>query len=221
MARKKSELVSAHYMSARIIERLANAVIDLGGSDDDLHRIDLEEGLAEKLATMLMNGPKPEFKTWRMIKLGTGLRTADDFRSAHKRADMKIGDYANDMLGKSAFTASETEQQVELVVASVAELGFKKGARFDQICGRARELGLELCPNEVGPQLRLQYTDQPMNEWLLVAMEPIFDSDGYRSGWRVGRGGGGLWLDGTGVCFHPGSVWDHDDRFVFVRRKSR
>lgn len=120
----------------------------------------------------------PELKVWRRIKLGTGLKTADDFRGALKTNDLRIGDWASDILGKPAFTAAEQESEVDLVRMSVKDLGFKGNARFDEICARAKELGLELCPAEVGPQLRLQYLDQPKNEWLVIAMEAIRDSGG-------------------------------------------
>ena len=160
---------------------------------------------------------QPEFKVWKTIKLGTGLKTAEDFRKALKKGGHKIGDWGNDILGKPAFTASETEIEVELVVASVAELGFKDGATRKDIYERALSYGLELCPNEVGPQLRLQYEDQPNGEWLLVAMEPIADSDGRLHVFGVARVSHGSWLYGD--YGYPVHFWHGHRRWVFLRRK--
>lgn len=156
-------------------------------------------------------------KVWKTIKLGTGLKKADDFRKAIKARGMKIGSCANDILGKPAFTVSKTEQEVELVVATPKELGFNGNATYRDICNKAIELGLELCPAEVGPQLRKQYTDQPKDGWLVVAMEHITDSDGNLYVFDIEHDRNGLWLS---VRYgHPGIVWYADNRFVFVRRK--
>ena len=124
---------------------------------------------------------------------------------------------ANDILGKPAFTVATEETELDLVVVSVAELGFKNGATREQIYSRAEERGLDHCPAEVGPQLRLQYADQPKGEWLVVGMEPITDSGGDLELFGVERGDSGLWLSS---CFDdPGGVWSSDDRFAFSLRK--
>ena len=74
-----------------------------------------------------------------------------------------------------------------------------------------------LCPNEVGPQLRLQYADQPKGEWLRIAMEAITASDGYRRLFSVGHDGGDLWLYGDyGYAVH---FWYGSIVFVFGLRK--
>ncbi|MDP2933520.1 MAG: hypothetical protein Q8N81_05320, partial [bacterium] len=172
--------------------------------------------LIPRIAEMIVGVNKAEkFPIWKTIKLGTGLKTAYDFRQALKQSGCKIGDWGNDILGKPAFTASETETEIDLVNVSVAELGFKDGATRKDIYDKAKELGLELCPNEVGPQLRLQYEDQPIGEWLRVAMGPLSDSVGSLYVFRVGRDGIGLWLSGSNG--YPVSFWGGDIRFVFVR----
>lgn len=115
-----------------------------------------------------------------------GLKTADDFRQAIKDGGMKIGDNANDILGKPEFVAAAEETEVDLVKVTIAELGFTKGATHERIYSRAKKLGLELCPSEVGPQLRLQYKDQPKDEEVRVGMKPIRSSGGYLRGFRRG-----------------------------------
>ncbi len=161
------------------------------------------------------------FPVWKTIKLGNmgGMKiAADDFRVALTIGGFRIGDWANDLLGRPAFKTEAKEREVDLVVVSVAELGFPNGATRKDIYRRAKELGLELCPAEVGPQqLRLQYKDQPMNEWLLIGMEPITGSDGSPNVFGVAHGGDGSWLDsGYG---RPGRLWHGSDRWVFVRGK--
>ena len=158
-----------------------------------------------------------KFKTWKTIKLGTGLKTADDFREVLKDNGFKVSGWANDILGKSAFTVATEGIEVDLVKVTVVELGFKKGAqRRNQIYERARDLGLELCPPEVGPQLRLQYQDQPNGEWILVAMEPIVDSVGDPGLFHVERYDSELWLCSCGWGY-PDYFWDPGDQWVFCR----
>jgi len=152
-----------------------------------------------------------KFKTWKTIKIGTDIKTAEEFRRALHDGEFRLSDWASDILGKPAFKAADEETEVDLVKVTVAELSFKEGARRDQIYERAKELGLELCPLEVGPQLRLQYQDQPNGEWILAAMEPIVDSGGPPRLFVVGRDDSGRWLDsywgGPGRFWGPGSRW--------------
>lgn len=192
--------------------------LTLGQVEALVNKLGGMEGVQRFLSgELLVSATAKVWKTWKTIQLGTSLQTADDFRKAVKSAGMKIGDWANDILGKPAFTATESVMEVELVVASVAELGFKDGATRKDIYVRAQELGLDLCPPEVGPQLRLQYTDQPKGEWLVIAMEPITDSDGSLNLFYVEHAGGGRWLHAS--LGYPDDFWSGGHRFVFLRRK--
>jgi hypothetical protein len=79
-------------------------------------------------------------------------------------------------------------------------------------CACALELGLELCPAEVGP---VAYKDQPLSGWLIIAMNVITVSVGGLSVFRVEHDDRGLWLSaGYG---HAESFWGSDKHFVFVR----
>lgn len=147
---------------------------------------------------------------WKTITLGVH-QSSSEYRKALQINGYRIGDYADHILNK--VKVSETETQLDLVVKTVAELGFKDGARRDTIYTRAIEFGLELCPAEVGPALRLAYKDQPYGEWLRIAMEPIAASGGRLEVFVV-RGAGGRWLYGGSGA--PDSFWFADSRWVFV-----
>jgi hypothetical protein len=164
--------------------------------------------------------PAPNFKTFRTLKLGTGIPDADGFRKALKEAGFSVGDLANDLLGKPAFTVSSEAKEIELVILSVAELSFKNSATRKDIYARAIECGLALCPAEVGPQLRLQYTNQPKGEWLFIGMEPIdvavLDIRDLRIFDVEHRNKNELWLSSDNG--DPSHVWKAADHWVFLRR---
>jgi hypothetical protein len=74
-----------------------------------------------------------KFAIWRTIKLGT-CKTPDEYRTALKKARYRIGDWGNDILGKTS--CSQDETKVNLVVISIKELGFNKGAYYESICAK-------------------------------------------------------------------------------------
>ena len=178
-------------------------------------KIDLSTGpSAGRLLEVI--GVAQNFHVWRTVKLGT-CKTSDEYRGALKKAGRCSGDRADVILRR--ISCLQEEVDLNLVVMSVGDLGFKGRAYYGDICAKAVELGLELCPAEVGPALRLQYGDQPRDEWLRIAMEAITDRHGDRCIFVVRHDGGGdLWL-GAGRG-HPGFVWGADHRFVFVRPRS-
>lgn len=207
-------------MSKQLKEKIMKyGELTLGQVEALVNKLGGMEGVQRFLSDkLLVSATTKVLQTWKTIRLGTSLKTADDFRAGIKTAGMYIGDCGNDILGKPAFVASPEEIEVDLVIVSNADLGFKEEAKLEDTHARALELGLELCPNEVGPQLRLQYGDQPNGEWLLVAMEPIVDLDGHRWLFSVERDDDGeRYLYGS--YGGPGSIWGADTRFVFRRRK--
>ena len=95
------------------------------------------------------------------------------YRDAFDAAKIKIGDAADEILGRPAFPYVRGKTDLELTVVSAAELGVESESALADVYNRARRLGLVLCPAEVGPQLRLDYRDQPLGESLIIAMEPV------------------------------------------------
>jgi len=127
-----------------------------------------------------------------------------------------LEDLANEIIGRPAFALSRERTEVDLVVLSVSELGFgKQGASLKDIYARAKSLGFALCPPEVGPQLRLQYLEQPPGEVLHIAMDPIAKYDGNLVSLALENGEWGLVLFGYYVAgievMYPRAL------FVFVK----
>ena len=129
---------------------------------------------------------------------------------------MRTGVHADAILKSREFSLSTNETEINLVIASVADLGFSdEGAALPAIYARARTLGLELCPAEVGPLLRLRYLNQPVGEWLRIAMTPIVTNEGIAADFTVANGGTGPMLLGGEV--RADSIMPAVIRFVFMR----
>ena len=180
----------------------------------------LEPGIFQKLPDNLEHvyTSFPEKKI-RREQIEIGGKTAKQLEKEIIDAGMQIDSYAKSILESKDFTMSKTKESADLVRLTVADLGFKGNATTDQIYKRAEELGLELCPAEVGPQYRLQYTDQPVGDWVLIGMKQIAASDGCPYVFHVVRSEDGTWLHGH-YAF-PTREWYPDRQFLFRLRKSK
>ena len=151
----------------------------------------------------------------KTIELGTGLKTKAEFVNAIEQQDSGVGDFAKDIMSKAEFVVSNKEAKEDLIILTVKALGFPSGATVKEIFERAKSLGLELCPPETGPQLRLQYPEQPIGEWCRIGMEPISDSGGDPDLFIVLRNDGKPWLFTN--YGGPGLRYASDSLFAFVR----
>ena len=128
---------------------------------------------------------------WKTITVGT---FANSFAlvNALNAAGCGIGNSVEEILARPAFTLGTIKTKVELLTLSAAELGFETDtASLADIYARARQLGFRLAAAEVAPQLRLQYFDQPIGEFLIIGMEPIKTWNGEPVILNVANGGGG------------------------------
>lgn len=132
---------------------------------------------------------------------------------ALQRKNMYLSDWGKDILHKTEF--SKEKQAYELVRFSVGQLGFPAGATTQEIYEQAEKLGLELCPAEVGPHLRLQY---PGKEWMIIAMKQIADRRDFPNVFNLITDGEQLELNGNRAG--PGYRWGIGIKFVFRFRKS-
>jgi len=143
-----------------------------------------------------------------------GGKTKDQYETELKSKNIVVGSYAQNLLDSPDFITSKTIEGTDLVRLTVGDLGFANGATTEEIYTKAETLGLELCPPEVGPALRLSYLG---DDWMLIAMKQIRDRDGDPYVFYLIRYGGGLGLDTYDAG--PTLRWGSGDRFVFRLRK--
>ncbi len=140
-----------------------------------------------------------------------------ELRGLLQKNRVKLSDDVKNELRSSNFLTSKQPEEVDLIKLKVEDLGLVEYPNTDQIYARIAELGLELCPPEVGPYYRLTHLDQPMEDWLLVGMKPFTDQDGIPCIFSATRNANGLWLRGDWA--KQGSIWRPERQFLFrVRR---
>lgn len=153
-----------------------------------------------------------EFKVWKTIKLGTGPRNPDDFQKAIYQAGNSISDWGSSILYDPAFTVSQEVIEYDLIISSVADLGFNESAKVSDIYERAIDLGLELCLIEIGPRLCLE------GEECYLGMEPVIDSACNGNVFFVSRGADGKHRLRGEYC-NLSDSFNPDKSLVFMRRK--
>ena len=165
-----------------------------------------EQPISRGLSSGLDLSTQAPFRTWRTITIGS-YKGVNAYRDALDEAKIKIGDAADEILGRAGFPYAREETVVELTVVSAAELGVESESSLADFYNRARQLGLMLCPAEVALQLRLDYRDQPLGETLIIAMEPVNTYSGEPTILSLVNWGTGLaLLGGTGrsdFMVHP------------------
>jgi hypothetical protein len=163
----------------------------------------------------------------RLIRVG-GVGKAE-LLSRLQRAGVRLNDAAQALFADDRFTTAPVSSLIEVAELSVANLGLPDGATIAPIVERAAGLGLVACPLELGPHLRLQYTDQPEGFLgqppsrhrappgsVTIASAPLDDGEDTPKGFYLRRIEGALWL--RGYRSWDGHVWSPEDVFVFARR---
>lgn len=158
----------------------------------------------------------PEGKI-RRDEVEIGGNTVEELIQELESKGFKIHDYAKFMMRSPDFQMQKHRENISTVRLAVRDLGFPNGATTDEIYKKAEQLGLELCPAEVGPRLRMQYPVQPNGEGIRIAMKQIPDPDGNPRVFLLPCDAGGLWL--SYIWTGPGERWDGGREFVFRLRK--
>jgi hypothetical protein len=147
---------------------------------------------------------------------------------ALREHNVQLNQAAEALFEDHRFTPLSQSTVIEIAFLSVAELGFREGATYQQLTARALESGLVECPLELGPHLRVQFLDQPKESArfpatqhrappgsITVASSPLDDCDETPKGFYLRHIDGVLWL--RGYWSWPGHLWSPEDVLVFSR----
>lgn len=142
-----------------------------------------------------------------------------------------MNEYGKKLITDDKFTTSDKKYSLKTVELTVGNLGFPAGANTEQIFKRAEELGLKLCPLELGPQLRMGYLDQTEGSSsnslqkqqapsgsITIASEILTEDDNFPKGFYLRRINGILWL--RGYCTDHLHVWNPNDHFIFCQKNT-
>jgi hypothetical protein len=146
------------------------------------------------------------------LRLGT-YKTTEEYRKNLQRGGVHLASWVHDVLGRERFKTSAERFDVPVTRVWASQLGLPRGGTYVTICEAAKRQGLALCPAEIGPALRLTYTDQPVGETLCIAMPAVADSTGASGIFVLGRDLQELWL--AGEDGRPDRVWPGNWAFVF------
>jgi hypothetical protein len=139
-----------------------------------------------------------------------------------------MNESAERLFADDNFTTSDRKYILRTIELTVRDLCFPDGATLGEIFKRANELGLELCPLELGPHLRLAYLDQPEGSLgnplrrhqapfgsITIASQILTEDHDFPKGFYLRRINGVLWLRGYRADHLH--VWNPEDHFIFCQ----
>ena len=166
------------------------------------------------------------FSSSHPIRIGG--TTPTELRALLEEAQVMLNPMAEQLFADPRFTVRQESSLVEVVTGPAAGLGFQDGATFEQLVAQASRYGLTLCPLELAPHFRLQFTEQaeastsepPARHQappgsVTVASAPPTDEQDIPWGFYLRRIEGRLWL--RGYRSWSGHVWAPRDEFAFIR----
>lgn len=157
------------------------------------------------------------FTTWKIIQVGTALNTPQACIRAIKKLGMLVGENMSSAWEIYKYRMACKSESLELVIASPANFDFDSwnSSSTGEFFELAIEQGLSLCSMEIALQLRVQYTDQPKGEHLIIAMEGLETKHDDWPVFHVYHD-----QDGRQINLYSGeSTVQRNDLYVFLRRK--
>lgn len=167
--------------------------------------------------------PSKVFPVWKRLVFDPRIRIADGLKNSiddlnrglaeKDKKKIRLSENAVEVLGRPGFSFAVRRMSVELVKVSLAQLDLGAKASRGAVHLRALSFGLRECVPDLGPQLRVHYSDQPENERLVIGMEPI-RACGFQDVFLLDSDANTLWL--RAVPGSPNGLFDNEFKWVFV-----
>lgn len=202
---------------------IKGVLVERPGDDELLDQITGHPGfvsqtkeLWERLAAeQAIRIPLLERQPFVTINVGN-FASVPDLKQALTDGGYCIGDWADNLMGRPAFSLLTEPGTLDLYRSSNAELGYPNGCTVKESVEALEKIGAKKLPPEAGPQFRLQYPgQQPLGERCLMYMDTIAVSGGSPGVFCVEHGGPGLWLYSSYAG--PEFSCNADEVWVFAR----
>ncbi len=197
-----------------------------------------EAGLNEKLAQLIIESKnnalvqkivdfireETNLTIWGTIINGAGPKTSQGFQEELVKSAIHYSKSGKGILFQPDFESSisSKSQRVNLCVKKTEDILGQEGKKgtTQEIYAGIEKIGGYLLTPESGPNILLQLRHQIKDKWILVAMNPIENSNGvlgiFRLGWDVTDR---LWLedlyDSPNHGWYQGWFWAPDTYWVF------
>lgn len=157
------------------------------------------------------------FPTWKRVQIGTILN-ANEAQKKLSAAGIKLTVLAEETLNLLSFP--KNHDVFDLVRAKASDFGLPHGTKHSDIYAAANDVGLDLCPPELAPELWVQDANLLVpGERAHLAMKPIPDPyvEDVEHSFRLLHDSQGKWLD-----VEDGSLDDHcldSIPRIFIRKR--
>ena len=155
---------------------------------------DLEQGIFEKISssvTVFTSFPENRIQFLEPNLTTLYPKTVGAWIDAYSKKGRKLDPQEEDgivisngskMIG--VMEQTELPKNQKFIELSVKDLGFKSSVSYEDICSKAKTLGLEMCTQDDGPKIGLSCS-QLSNDFFAMAMKPISISNGFSYVWML------------------------------------
>ena len=161
---------------------------------------------------------KNPLKPWKVLER-LPYNNGHEYGQALIKKGYKISDWIIDVISKPDFQVNAVSWPLPLVRVRLDSIGFSKPTTLKEFYKAAVEAGFEMCPPEAALALRFNYDEQPVGEWLRVAidMDKMIDSDGVPHLPKLGNALGRFYLETYWA--YPDAVFHPHNEFVMIDRR--